>query len=73
MSKDVTYAIVDKKWNKEFDEVFKIIFFDLTKTKNFFQAKEDNGDLKFVESDWLELCHKRKKLVPFNVFEILKE
>lgn len=28
MSKDVTYAIVDKKWNKEFDEVNKINFFD---------------------------------------------
>ncbi|RMZ93847.1 DNA repair XRCC1, partial [Brachionus plicatilis] len=39
--------------------------------KEFDEAKEENEDLKFVESDWLELCHKRKKLIPFNIFEII--
>ncbi|CAF0879575.1 unnamed protein product [Brachionus calyciflorus] len=40
--------------------------------KEFQESLDENSKLKFIEPVWLEICHRRKKLVPFDIFEINK-
>lgn len=79
MSDEVDFVITDKKWNKEFDEVR--FFLKITRLGNEFEifilfhkkGLKENSKLKFVESTWLNACNRRKKLLPYEPFEIVAD